>query len=238
MNECPQKIVLITGATGNLGIVTAEAFHRMGTRTVLVDRSTERLRHHFPTLVDSADHWLAGEVDAANTESVNEMVQRAIQRFGRIDVLVNTVGGYRGGKRVDQDNLADWDFLLNINLRTALTCCRAVVPHQIRQGSGRIINIASRAALAGSGLYGAYRVSKSGVLRLTESLAEELKELGINVNCVLPGTIDTPQNRAAMPESDFSKWVPASAIADVITFLASDAARAITGAAIPVLGRG
>lgn len=232
------KVIVITGATGNLGKATAEVFHRLGAKTALVDRSSERLQRHFPQYVNSANHHLAGDVDVANAESINKAIDEAIRRFGRIDALVNTVGGFRGGKRVDQDDLDDWDFLMDINLRTALVCSRAVIPHLIKQGSGRIINVASRAALAGSGLFGAYSASKAAVLRLTESLSEELKEFGINVNCVLPGTIDTPQNRTSMPSSDFSKWVSPSAVSEVIAFLTSDAASGVTGAAIPVYGRG
>jgi NAD(P)-dependent dehydrogenase (short-subunit alcohol dehydrogenase family) len=237
MNDSTRKVVVITGATGNLGSATADVFLKSDARLVLVDRLVERLRIHYTLLVDSPDHFLAGECDVANYESVVGMVQRTLERFGRIDVLVNSVGGYRGGKRVDESDLKEWDFLLETNFRTALHCCRAVAPHFIQQRSGRIINIAGRAALSGSGHYGAYCVSKAAVLRLTESLSDELKEFGINVNCVLPGTIDTPQNRKAMPEADFSRWVLASSIAEVIGFLASDAACAVTGAAIPVYGR-
>jgi NAD(P)-dependent dehydrogenase (short-subunit alcohol dehydrogenase family) len=164
-------------------------------------------------------------------------VDDTLSRFGRIDALVHTVGGWRGGKPVHETDLADWDFLFNMNLRTTLLCCRAVIPQMLRQGGGKIINIASRDGLKGSAGYAAYSASKSGVLRLTESLADELKTSNINVNCILPSTIDTPQNRAAQPNADFTKWVEPSAIADVILFLASDAARAINGAAIPVFGK-
>jgi NAD(P)-dependent dehydrogenase (short-subunit alcohol dehydrogenase family) len=150
---------------------------------------------------------------------------------------VNTVGAWGGGKPIHQEDLATWDFLLNVNLRTTLHCCRAVIPQMINQGHGKIINVASRDGLAGTGGYGAYSVSKSAVLRLTEALADELKNSNINVNCIMPGTIDTPQNRAAIPDADFSEWVEPSALADVILFLASDAARAINGAAIPVYGK-
>jgi len=139
---------------------------------------------------------------------------------------------------VHETDLADWDFLFEVNLRTTLLCCRAVVPQMLRQGSGRIVNVASRDGLHGGAGYSAYSASKSAVLRLTESLAAELKQSNINVNCIMPGTIDTPQNRSAMPNSDFSKWVVPEAIADVILFLISDSARAITGAALPVYGKG
>ena len=151
---------------------------------------------------------------------------------------MHTVGAWRGGKPVHETDLADWDFLFNVNLRTTLLCCRAVIPQMLKQGRGKIITVASRDGLAGSAGYAAYSASKSAVLRLTESLADELKASNINVNCIMPGTIDTPQNRAANPSADFSKWVEPSAIADVILFLASDASRAINGAAVPVFGKG
>ena len=153
-------------------------------------------------------------------------------------MLVNTVGGYRGGKPVQEADPADWDFLFNINVRTTLNCSRAVIPQMLKQGRGKIINVASRDALNGNAGYAAYSASKSAVLRLTEALAAELKAMNINVNCVMPGTIDTPQNRAAIPNGDFSKWVEPGAIVDVIQFLVSDASRAIHGAAIPVYGKG
>jgi len=155
-----------------------------------------------------------------------------------VDALVNTVGGYRGGKPVHEADLADWDFLFNVNVRTTLLCCRAVIPQMVKQQSGKIINVASRDGLSGSAGYAAYSASKSAVLRLTESLANELKVSNINVNCIMPGTIDTPQNRAAVPNGDFSRWVEPAAIAEVILFLASDASRAVNGAALPVFGKG
>jgi NAD(P)-dependent dehydrogenase (short-subunit alcohol dehydrogenase family) len=164
-------------------------------------------------------------------------VADVLSRFGRIDALVHTVGAWRGGKPVHEDDLANWDFLFSVNLRTTLLCCRAVIPQMLKQGRGKIVTVASRDGFKGSAGYAAYSASKSAVLRLAESLADELKGSNINVNCILPSTIDTPQNRAAQPEADFTKWVEPAAIADVIRFLASDASRAINGAAIPVFGR-
>jgi NAD(P)-dependent dehydrogenase (short-subunit alcohol dehydrogenase family) len=232
------KVAIITGAVGNLGTATARAFQAAGAKTVLVDRSPERVRDAFADLIDSKDALLAGGIDLTNTASLDTLVQQTLARFGRIDVLVNTVGGWRGGKPVHEMDLADWDFLFGVNLRTTLLCCRAVIPQMLKQGSGRIINVASRDALKGSAGFAAYSASKSAVLRLTESLSEELKTSGINVNCIMPGTIDTPQNRAAMPKADHSIWVAPAALADVIAFLAGDAGRAVTGAAIPVYGKG
>jgi NAD(P)-dependent dehydrogenase (short-subunit alcohol dehydrogenase family) len=231
------NVVIITGAVGNLGLATAQAFQRSGHKTVLVDRSQDRLSKAFPELTGSPDHVLAGGVDLSSVASVEKLAADAMARFGRIDVLVNTVGAWGRGKSTHEEDLATWDFLFNVNLRTTLNCCRAVIPQMLKQKRGKIVNIASRDGLKGSAGYGAYSASKSAVLRLTESLADELKNSNINVNCIMPATIDTPQNRAAMPDTDFSKWVEPSALADVILFLSSDAARAINGAALPVYGK-
>jgi NAD(P)-dependent dehydrogenase (short-subunit alcohol dehydrogenase family) len=231
------NVVMITGAVGNLGLAAAQAFQRTRHHTVLVDRSLDRLQKAYADLVVSPDHLLAGGVDLSSPGSVQKLVADVITRFGGVDVLINTVGAWGGGKPVHEEDPATWDLLLNVNLRTTLHCCRAVIPQMLRQGRGKIINTASRDGLAGTAGYAAYSVSKSAVLRLTEALADELKSSNINVNCIMPGTIDTPQNRAAMPDADFSKWVEPAALADVILFLASDAARAVNGAAIPVYGK-
>ena len=233
-----RNVIIITGATGNLGSVTALAFQAAGAQTVLVDRSMDRLRETFAGLADSPQHLFAGGVDLSDAASLGKLVTDTLARFGRIDVLVHTVGAWRGGKPVHETDLADWDFLFNVNLRTTLLCCRAVLPQMLQQGHGKIINVASRDGLAGSAGYAAYSASKSAVLRLTEALAEEVKGSNVNVNCIMPGTIDTPQNRVANPSADFSQWVEPSAIAEVIQFLASDASRAINGAALPVFGKG
>lgn len=230
-------VTLITGAVGNLGFATAQTFQTAGHRTVLVDRSPDRLAHAFPGLVASADHLLAGGVDLADPAALDRLVETVLARFGRVDILVHTVGAWRGGKPVHETDLTDWDFLLSVNLRTTLLCCRAVIPPMLRQQRGRIITVASRDGLAGSAGFAAYSASKSAVLRLNEALADELKASNLNVNCVLPSTLDTPQNRTAMPDADFRKWVEPAAVAEVMLFLASDAARAITGAALPVYGK-
>jgi NAD(P)-dependent dehydrogenase (short-subunit alcohol dehydrogenase family) len=238
MNIPQQRVVLITGAVGNLGAATARAFQNSGYRTILVDRSKDRLGAAYPKLVNSKEHFLAGGVDLSDANSVSRVVGEGLSRFGRVDALVNTVGAWYGGKPVHEDDFSKWDFLFNVNVRTTLLACRAVIPQMLRQNRGSIINTSSRDGLAGSAGYSAYSASKSAVIRLTEALADELKQSNINVNCILPGTIDTPQNRQALPKADFNQWVPPEQIAEVILFLASDAARAIQGAAIPVYGKG
>src|SRR5712691_10917076 len=238
MKNLQNKVTIITGTVGNLGTATARLFQQAGAKTVLVDRSPDRVREAFKDIADSPDHLLASGIDLSDAASLGKLIEQTLGKFGRVDALVNTVGGYRGGKPVHEADLADWDFLFNINVRTTLLCCRAVIPQMLKQGNGKIINVASRDGLSGSAGYAAYSASKSAVLRLTESMAAELKNSNINVNCVMPGTIDTPQNRAAVPNGDYTKWVEPSAIADVIAFLTSDASRAINGAALPVFGRG
>jgi NAD(P)-dependent dehydrogenase (short-subunit alcohol dehydrogenase family) len=158
-------------------------------------------------------------------------------RFGGIDVLVNVAGGFRWEKIADGD-IETWDSLYSMNLRSAVVACRSALPAMFERGSGRIINIgAGAAAKAGLGM-GAYAASKAGVQRLTEALSEEVKDRNITVNAILPGIIDTHRNRLDMPKADFTRWVSPDAIATVILFLASEDSAAVTGAAIPVFGRG
>ncbi len=236
MDTLQGKIAIITGAAGNLGRATAAAIRAAGAKTALVDASQEHLQQAYPAAHD-ADRLLLGGIDLTDEQSARAVAAAARERFGRIDVLVNTVGGFRGGKAVQEEELATWDLMMAMNVRTTLLACRAVLPEFYGQGSGAIINVAAGAALSSPAGLAAYSASKSAVIRLTEALAAEGKAKGVRVNAVLPSTIDTPQNRAAMPKADTSKWVAPEAIADVIVFLASDAARAVTGVALPVFGR-
>lgn len=236
MFEFADRVVMITGAAGNLGSAVARTFEMAGATLVLIDRAADRLPRLFPEMVYSADHFLAISVDLIKPDVVEATVEETVKRFGRIDVLVNVAGGFRAGTAVHETPFETWDFMLDLNARSVLIMARAVIPHMLEQGQGKVVNVAARAALQGSAKMAAYSASKSAVVRLTESMAAELKRKGINVNCVLPGTIDTPDNREAMPNADYSRWVAPEAIADVIAFLASDAGRAVHGAAIPVYG--
>jgi NAD(P)-dependent dehydrogenase (short-subunit alcohol dehydrogenase family) len=238
MFNLTDRVVMVAGAAGNLGQAVAQAFLAAGANLLLLDRAADRLEALYPELDGSADHLLLGGVDATDADLVERAVQRAVERFGRIDVLANTIGGYRAGQPVHETDVESWDFMLTLNARTAFLLSRAVVPVMLAQGGGRIVHVGARAGLAGVGKAAAYSASKAATIRLVESLAAELKQENITVNCVLPATIDTPQNREAMPKADRSRWVAPEAIADVILFLASDAARAVTGAAVPVYGKG
>lgn len=229
------KVVVVTGAFGVLGAAVARRFASMGARVALVDVASQpsvELAAEF-----SGGHLLLGGVDLADFDATRKGMAAIAMRFGGIDVLANVAGGFRWEKFEDGD-VETWDQLYAMNLRTAVVSCRAALPALLERGAGRIVNIGAGAATrAGLGM-GAYAASKAGVQRLTEALAEELKDRGITVNAILPGTIDTPRNRLDMPDADFSRWVAPEAIAGAIAFLASEAAAAITGASVPVIGRG
>jgi NAD(P)-dependent dehydrogenase (short-subunit alcohol dehydrogenase family) len=234
MFDFSDRVVVVTGAAGNLGSAVAQAFGSAGAKLALVDRADGRLQRLFPELADSPGYFLANSVDLTDAESVQRMVDGTVEHFGRIDVLVNAAGGYRAGPPVHETPLETWDFMLNLNDRSVFLTSRAVTPQMLRQGYGKIISVAARAAERGRANMAAYSVSKSAVLRLTESMAAELRDMSINVNCVLPSTIDTPANRQAMPDADYRRWVKPEVVAEVILFLASDSARTLNGVSIPV----
>ncbi len=231
------RVVLVTGASGNLGRAVLEAFHSAGCKVIAVDYQTGKMAALFPWLVSSPDTYLAEGMDVTQPDQVQSLVRESLDRYGRIDVLVNTVGGYRAGTPVHETPLETWEYMMNLNARSAFTVSRAVIPHMLSQGWGRIINIASSAALKGAANSAAYSAAKSAVARLTESMAAEYKRQGINVNAIIPGTIDTPQNREAMPDADYSQWVSPHVLARVILFLASEDADPISGALLPVYGK-
>jgi NAD(P)-dependent dehydrogenase (short-subunit alcohol dehydrogenase family) len=227
------RTVLITGAAGHLGRAVAAAFADEGAQLVLLDRHRSALEAAFG---GDSEARLLTACDLLYAADVQRAVDTAIERFGRIDVLCHIAGGFRMGEAVHETSDATWDFLLDLNARTLLHAARAVVPAMLRQGSGKVITVGAFSAQRGLAQMGAYTASKSVVIRLTEAMAAELRERGINVNCVLPTIIDTPDNRAAMPDADPARWVAPADLAAVIRFLASDAARAVHGAALPVTG--
>jgi NAD(P)-dependent dehydrogenase (short-subunit alcohol dehydrogenase family) len=236
MYDFTNQVVMVTGAIGNLGSVLSWTFQARGAKLVLMDRGEERLKQTFHDLVSSPDYLLVDCADLMDEGSVEASVMQAIQHFGKIDVLVNTVGGFRAGTPLHETDIETWDFMLKLNGRSIFIASKKVIPHMLDQGSGKIVNLAARPGLAGQAGMAAYSASKAAVMRLTESMAAEYKDKGINVNCVIPGTIDTRPNREAMPDADFSAWVAPESLADVILFLCSHAARDIHGAAVPVYG--
>jgi len=234
----PDRVVLITGATGEFGPYVARAFAATGARLSLTARKLPEAEDLAATLGLDPDRLLPHAVDLTVADSVAGWVDAVRARWARADVLVNLAGGYRPGKPLHELAEADLDFMLNINFRSTFLACRAVLPLMLAQQSGKIVNVGAKAGLQAGRKSTAYAVAKAGVLRLTEALSAEVREQGIHVNAVIPSTIDTPANRAAQPNADYSKWARPEDLAAVIVFLASDAAAAMHGAAVAVYGAG
>ncbi|MCB1646085.1 MAG: SDR family NAD(P)-dependent oxidoreductase [Pseudomonadales bacterium] len=227
------KTVIVTGGAGVLGVAVVNWFTDRGANVAVLDISDEVLANAWPE-PNERHCYLA--CDLTSRDSCAEAVGKIQRQFSGIDVLCNIAGGFMMGEPVHNTDDQTWDFLFNLNARSVMNMAARVVPVFIAAGSGKIINVGAQAAAGGAALMGAYVASKSVVIRLTESMALELREKGINVNCVMPSLIDTPRNRADMPDADYTRWVTPDDIARVIGFLASDDAAVIHGAAVPVNG--
>jgi NAD(P)-dependent dehydrogenase (short-subunit alcohol dehydrogenase family) len=231
------KIIIVTGAGGNLGAATLVALARQGALLVAADRSAETLQRSLAATGDPARHLTVAGLDLSVDSGCAELTARALEKFGRIDGLAATVGGFAAAPLADTGT----ELLLRmvtINAVTTLNILRAVLAPMRQAGSGSVVVVGAAGARHGTSGLGAYAAAKSAALRLVESFADEVRSEGIRVNAVLPGTIDTPPNRAAMPHADPAAWVTPAQIAEIIAFLLSDAATGIAGALIPVTGRG
>ncbi|MBU9548034.1 SDR family NAD(P)-dependent oxidoreductase [Burkholderia multivorans] len=220
------KVIVVTGAFGQLGRAVTSELLRQRACAVMLDI-------HEGVAPEGAHAWT---VDLASLADTRAVMNEIAERFGRIDGLVNVAGGFTWKTLDDSDDLSEWQRMYAINTMTCVTASRAALPHLVEGDGARIVNIGAAGALRANAGMGAYAASKSAVARFTEALADELKIRNVTVNAVLPGIIDTPTNRADMPDADFNAWVTPQDIADVIVFLLSDAARSITGALLPVTG--
>jgi NAD(P)-dependent dehydrogenase (short-subunit alcohol dehydrogenase family) len=227
------RVVVVSGGTGALGQSVALRFLSEGA-TVCIPFAVPAERDALVARVGAADRArvVLVETDVTDEASFDRFVRGVLDGQGRIDALVNGVGGFAGGDLMST-SLEEWHRVMNLNLTSAVIGCRAVLPAMTAAGSGRIVNVASRAVVPPGGGFIAYTVSKAAVITLTQALAREVKR-GITVNAVLPSTMDTPGNRKAMPEADRSDWVSTDAVAEVIAHLASERAGMVSGAAIPV----
>jgi NAD(P)-dependent dehydrogenase (short-subunit alcohol dehydrogenase family) len=232
------KIVLVTGGTGGLGREVTMAFLEAGAKVVV----TYVVPEEFAAVVSAAGRTGAVPpagmiVDVTEKQAVEKCIAEIVAKHGRLDILVNTVGGYAGGTNVWETDPGTYDKMLNLNLKAGFVLAHAIVPQMIRQNRGWIVNVASKAAFDHAAGGALYEASKAGALALFDSLAADVKPYNINVNSILPSIIDTAANRKAMPGADFSKWPKPEEIARVILFLCSEEARVIHGAAIPVYGK-
>lgn len=233
MLELNKKIVLITGATGALGQATAQIFANANTRLVLTGRNADKLA----TLAQSLPHnTISQACDLCDATQVKQLVHKTLDKFGRIDVLLNIAGGFSMGPQVHELSEQDFDAMFAMNFTSTLNTCKTVIPVMLTQGSGKIVNVSARAATEGKAKMAPYCISKRAVVTLTECLAAEHKQNNLNINCILPGTIDTETNRKDMPNADHASWVPPEDIANMMLFLSSDHAQSVNGAIIPVYG--
>ena len=224
------KVLVITGSNGALGQAVAATLSRYGARLALLDHGQT------PSAAPPAGALHYGGIDLTQADAAHSAMERVVKEAGRLDGLINVAGGFHWEKFAG-GTLDSWDSMYRINLRTVVNSCQAALPHLLQASGGRIVNVGAMGAAKASTGMGAYAASKAGVAKLTGALADELKDRGITVNAILPSILDTPKNRADMPQADFSRWVTPVEAAEVIAFLVSDEARAVTGALIPVVGR-
>ena len=237
METNQNRNVLITGGTGILGSAVTKAYLAQGDNVAvsyLFEDEVKRFKEYNPEASGDVTFLFANVTEATD---VQKTFQEFLSQFGRLDVLVNIVGGFIGGIPTAELEEERWDFMMNLNLKSVFLCCKAAIPLMTAQGSGKIINVSARAGLKGEAGLSAYCVSKGGVRTLTESLAAEVMDSGVNVNAIMPSIMDTPANREAMPDEEHDRWVDPVDVAKVICFLTSDDATIINGAAIPVYGR-
>ena len=225
------KRVAITGAFGTLGTAVVGRALAEGALVAALDHAAAP-----KSPSEFGDAVLIGGVDLADAQGAKSALAQAAEALGGLDALVNIAGGF-AWEKIEGSSLDTWDRMFRMNLLTAVAASQAALPWVLKSPSGRIVNIGAAGAIKAELGKGAYAASKSGVMRFTEALAEELKERGITVNALLPSIIDTPPNRADMPDADFTRWVRPEQIGDAIAFLLSARAQAITGALIPIVGR-
>jgi len=231
MTDFSGKAAIITGASGLLASGVIPAFRAGGARLALTC-GDDRLYQRFPDLREDRNHICLQNADLSDEAAAAGLVERTLEAFGRIDVLVNIVGGWDAGQPVHEMTTETWNTMLRLNATVAFMMSRAVIPAMLEVGSGAIVNIGAKPGLRANGKDAAYSASKSAVLRLTESMSEEYKRRGIRVNAVLPSTIATEEQYA----EDAHAGVTPTQLGRVIAFLASDAGAAIHGALIPVFG--
>jgi NAD(P)-dependent dehydrogenase (short-subunit alcohol dehydrogenase family) len=230
------KVVLVGGATGALGKAVARAVAETQASLALTSTSVQDLEDLAEELDLPDERLYASTVDATDPDSVRNLVSRVVDCFGGLHVLLNTIGGWGGGKTVTETKVEDWEWMLTLNLRSAFLLSRAVLPHMLEAGWGRIVHTASKAAVQPRAKEVGYAVAKSGLITLTETIAVEVKGKGVTANVILPSIIDTPGNRKMMSSADTSRWVPPEAIAKAMVFLCSDAAASINGDRIRMYG--
>lgn len=239
MELLKDRVAMITGGTGALGRAVAEHFAAHGAKLAVpwivepeVPMFKQRLGNHF-----SESNVMLGKVDLGSEADVAKFVDDAAKKFGRVDILINLVGGFWGFKTVAETTMAEWQAMFDLNLKPTFLCCRAVVPLMQKNKYGRIVSVSSRTGLTGAGEFAAYAIAKGAIKTFTASLAEEVLNDNVLVNAIAPSTIDTEANRTAMPKAKHENWVKPEDIAKTLAFLCSDQNQVTSGVVVPVYGR-
>lgn len=239
MELLKDRVAMITGGTGALGRAVAEHFAANGAKLAVpwivepeVPLLKQRLGERF-----SESNVMLGKVDLGSEAEVAKFVDDAVKQFGRVDILINLVGGFWGFKTVAETTMAEWQAMFDLNLKPTFLCCRAVVPIMQKNKYGRIVSVSSRTGLTGAGEFAAYAIAKGAIKTFTASLAEEVLNDNVLVNAIAPSTIDTEANRTAMPKAKHENWVKPEDIAKTLAFLCSDQNQVTSGVVVPVYGR-
>ena len=239
MELLENRVAIVTGGTGALGRAVVENFLTAGAKAgvpYVVDAEVPMLQKHLGNRFPASEVFLK-KADVGDEAQVAKFVEEVVSKWSKIDILVNLVGGFWGGKPIAETSIAEWQAMFDINLKPTFLCCRAVVPVMQRNKWGRIVSVASRSGLLGAGDYAAYAVAKGAIATFTASLAQEVLDDGVMVNAIAPSTIDTEANRVAMPKAKHENWVKPADIAKTIAYLCSDDCRVTSGAVVPVYGR-
>jgi len=231
------KIVLITGGTGSIGRVITETFLKEGAKVLVTYRREEQFKEILPGLTEYKENLFGKKIDVTVAEQVKNLVEETVSQFGRIDILVNGVGGVAPSSNIMDLEEKTWDDIFNLNLKSAFLCSKFVLPCMLKQKYGKIVNISAKLAFEPVAGMGPYSASKSALINLTETLAKEVKDSGINVNAVALSLVKTEQNLKSITKPDPSKWVEPEDVAKIILFLCSEEAKVVNGAVVKIYGR-
>ena len=233
------QVTIITGSTGSLGSETTRLFLENEASVVALYHSENKFRHLHEALIEYSDRLIGIKCDVTKADDCERMAQRTMETYGKVDSLINIVGGWEGGYTLDKTSEKTWDKMMDLNAKSVFLCCKTILPYMVKRNYGRIVNISAKSSTPEGRMKNssAYAASKGAVRILTEAMTQEYLDKDININCVMPSTIDTPANRTMMPKADHSKWVSPRLIAETILFLCSSQGSEIRGASIPIYGK-
>ena len=243
-HDFSDKVIIVTGGTGALGGILIKSFLNYHPKTIVITYRSEKEMHELKADLSNSFEQSSKiltslefiKTDVTKDDEIKKLISNIFEKYGQIHILVNVVGGYIGGKNITELDEADWDKMIDINLKTAFLISRHVIPIMITNRYGKLVHVSSRTGIKAEGNDSAYAASKSGLIRFVESVSHEVKNSNININCILPTIIDTESNRRAMPNADFTRWINPGDLSNVILFLCSDDSKIINGSAIPTYG--